>query len=63
MSWVRFPYNPIHLLCMQESYTFCHKYFDKNRVETCMHNKCKGLDGNFTTACTETTLYQYDWFP
>jgi len=56
MSWVRFPYNPIHLLCMQESYTFCHKYFDKNRVETCMHNKCKGLDGNFTPACTETTL-------
>ena len=37
--WVRFPYNPIHLLCMQHFHTFSHKYFSLTRVETCMQKK------------------------
>ena len=37
--WVRFPYNPIHLLCMQHFHTFSHKYFSLTRVETCTQKK------------------------
>ena len=37
--WVRFPYNPIRLFCMQHFHTFSHKYFSLTRVETCMQKK------------------------
>ena len=36
---VRFPYNPIHLLCMQQFHSFLHKLLDiTSRVKACMHN-------------------------
>ena len=37
--WVRFPYNPIPLLCTQHFHTFSHKYFSLTKVETCMQKK------------------------
>ena len=37
---LRFPYNPIHLLCMLQFHSFLHNLLDiTSRVEACMHNK------------------------
>ena len=43
---VRFPYSPIHLLCMQQFHTISHKITDPKGVKTRMHNTYMGLYTN-----------------
>ena len=61
---VRFPYNPLHLLCMQQLHTFSHKY--ELELKQCMINvwDCTGIlphqikysKKHITSACTHAHL-------
>lgn len=61
---VTFPYNPLHLLCMQQLHRFSHKY--ELELKQCMINvwDCTGIlpdqikysKKHFTTACTQAHL-------
>ena len=64
MLRVRFPYNPLHLLCMQQLHAFSHKY--ELELKECMKNvwDCTGIlqhqikysKKHITTACTHAHL-------
>ena len=53
-NWVRFLYNPIHVLCMQQFHSIFPQIVNMSRVETSMDNKRMGL----SRRCLEKILWE-----